>query len=190
LIFKKKEIAMKKSYLLSGMIVLGIAASVNANQKAEEQITALMLQVAKQQVGWEGIFKILGHHKGIVNMYHMPAQHDMHRPTLLSEAVSSERHDVVKELLEKYNADPNMAVGMEGVYTERTPLMQAAIVGNLGIVKLLLEHGADPYIMDNLDDKRDVLQLPGVDNTQIRNFIQKWMNSHPMKKSSFVYVTK
>lgn len=178
---------MKKSYLLSGMIVLGIAASVNASEAIMKKRITEALQGNKR---WADIYDILGKpgNERIVNTYHDPSSRE--EMTLLATAILDGDKNQVEKLLVVYKADPNMAVGMGGVFSERTPLMLAAINGYSEIAQLLLEHGADPYIMDTLDDKRDVLQVPGVQNNVIE-LIRKWMRSHPRtNKISFVSVTK
>ncbi len=177
---------MKKSYLLSGMIVLGIAASVNASETIMKKRITEALQGNKR---WADIYDILkkSGNERIVDTYHDPSSHGM---TLLATAILDGDKNQVEKLLVVYKADPNMAVGTGGVFSERTPLMMAAINGYFEIAKLLLEHGADPYIMDTLDDKRDVLQVPGVQNN-VTELIRKWMRSHPRtNKISFVSVTK
>lgn len=177
---------MKKSYLLSVMIVLGSAANVNASETIMKKRITEALQGNKR---WAAVYTILGKpgNEHLVDTYRNPSSRGM---TLLATAIRDGDKNEVEKLLVVYRADPNMAVGTEGVFSERTPLMMAAINGYSEIAQLLLEHGADPYIMDTLDDKRDVLQVPGVKNN-VKNLIKKWMSNHPQtKKSSFVSVTK
>lgn len=61
-------------------------------------------------------------------------------------AGSHEKESLVKLLLEKYGADPNkLAENLDPVGNRiNSPLRLAATKGNAKVVKLLLEHGADP----------------------------------------------
>jgi len=137
---------MKKVYLLSGMIVFGVAARMHAMQQERPAIYKMIDQLSKHQ-DWPAIFHFLDSMEGVINVNEYTER--TYGYTLLMKAISQEKLLVAKTLLEKYKADPNKPVKQSGHYLGMTPLIQACWgVNDLAMVKLLLLYGADPNQKD------------------------------------------
>ena len=135
---------MKKSCLLSGMMMLGVIANVNA-MMPNRPVIAPELDALAQKRNWHAIFVKLNQMQGdIVNKYIT-----IDGGTLLIDAVIDGNSAAAKILLEKYNANPDIAIVAEHPSSGgATPLMLACMRGNTAMVKLLLDHKANPYLKD------------------------------------------
>ncbi len=161
---------MKKVHLLSGVIALGMIASINAKSMKNIQLSVEEVQrrklarqkelarkpvyamldalivdqqgleyVFKNNIDWPAIFHILDSMKGVISVTEYTAP-DITQSTLLDIAAEKDYLLAAKTLLEKYNANPNL--------TPVSSLMVACEFSHVSMVKLLLEHGANPYLKD------------------------------------------
>ena len=158
---------MKKLHLLSGMIVLGAIASINASPvKNPGGLTAEQHQkiqnvqygkISRQQElarpavykmidplvearNWPAIFSMLDQMQGVISVNEYRTDFDA--SPLLVEAVIDQNFLAAKKLLEKYHANPNLTIGKLN-NAGYSPLMFACSLGDLAMVKLLLQHKAD-----------------------------------------------
>lgn len=127
---------MKNSYLLSGMIVLGSVASVNASPYEDIKQATM-----GNKVDWQKVYGILqseGMFSGLTSRYYGPGD----GVTLLGLAMKEQNIDAVRELLKKYGANPDASVSQRMI---KVPLYVAAReYPNAAIVSLLLTAGATP----------------------------------------------
>lgn len=156
---------MKKIRLLSGMIMLGVVASVKAiklPKQRKEQLSIEEVQrkkLTRQQelarkpvykmvdpliedinnIDWPSVFHILRSMKGVINVneYRTPDNE-----SLLDLAALNNSPKATKILLEDYKANPNPAIG------DCTPLMIACAYGHIPVIKELLKSGADAYMLN------------------------------------------
>ncbi len=159
--YKSGESFMKKSYLLSGMIVLGAVAGLNAMQQEQRPMAYQMLDSLQPgmfvfNINWQAIFKILDEMQGVINVNEYRSTSSSSRPTLLYKAVNARNLLVAKTLLEKYKANPNIfGTSYQAGGRDEFPLTFAIQNNDLAMVGLLLKHGADP----SLKDKRGISSL-------------------------------
>jgi hypothetical protein len=143
---------MQKLYLLSGMMILGAIASINTMEpERRPEIYEMMDSAIGENLGevrWPAVFALLNSMRGIINVNEY---RDNNGDTLLETAVDSRNFVATKELLEKYNANPNLIGDLgrtvlrrfiEGFDTNRRGIKP----GDLTIIKLLLTYGANPNI--------------------------------------------
>jgi hypothetical protein len=156
---------MKKLFLLSGIIALASFVSTSVAESRRPAVYTMIdsclggeatLKTKAISANWPAIFAILDSMKGVisVNEYRTPEK----LQSLLYIAVEAHNFLAAEKLLKQYKANPNMqnADGM-------TPLAIATFfaTGDVALVKLLLKHGANPYIKDK--DGYDAFY--GVDST-------------------------
>jgi ankyrin repeat protein len=110
---------------------------VDLNARAENGWSAVMIAAAK---GYADVLEIL------LDAGADPTLADVYSWTPLMRAGFEKRASVVKRLLEDDRVDVNRR-GENGV----TVLHLAVSEGQVEIVRLLVEHGADPQIKDNFD---------------------------------------
>src|SRR4030095_8631764 len=145
---------MKKLYLLSGTLLLGIFASINAMESRPEIYGIIDSLVPEYEpfgaswrlaskVDWPAVFVNLDLMKDTiaVNEYR-----SLNNETLLCRAVWGLNFLAAKTLLEKYKANPNLLCGK----AKNTALYLAVIKRDVLMVKLLLMHGANPNIKNSL----------------------------------------
>ncbi|HEX4068536.1 MAG TPA: ankyrin repeat domain-containing protein [Candidatus Babeliales bacterium] len=155
---------MKKLYLLSGILV-GFVVGVNAMEKecpeAFQMIDDLISKSSEENrhVDWASIFAVLDKFPDVItaNDYFTPSEMPV---SLLFIAVGEGDLLAAKTLLEKYKIDPNIR-SLNGVITDpnlnlqrlkgMTALMMACLRYDLPMVKLLLDHGANPYLKNALN---------------------------------------
>jgi len=148
---------MKKSYLLSEMIVLVVIASmaVASEQPTVKEVQKRKLAIQKELVrppvykiidslvekhDWPAIFKMLDELQGAINVneYFTPGG-----APLIFVAATDKNFLAAKTLLEVYKANPNISHSQ----SKNTALMFASMVGGTGdipMIKLLLHYGANP----------------------------------------------
>ena len=93
----------------------------------------------------------------------------------LCNAIVNQRLDDVKILIDQ-------VVDIDALYDGVTPLMEAAHYGNFEAVKLLLEHGADPAVMD--DNGLTALEYALYGTTKDHRIIEELLNS--MMEARFI----
>jgi ankyrin repeat protein len=120
---------------------------------------------AKVAVNWQTVFKIIDSMQGVINVNEYKTR-DYEYP-LLWLAIRQKNIPVIKILLEKYKTDPNYmavplyySVGRIPRNYEKYPdapgalsgLMVACKMGDVEIVKLLLQHGGNPNLKNRLGE--------------------------------------
>lgn len=146
---------MKKSCLLSGMIVLASIITMNAMEdrrtEASKKMDALMPPYgAIAKVDWQAVFAILDSMKDVINVNEYRTQD---KRSLLQVASNNYSQGVgnlssVQQLLERYKADPN-AVDARGV----APLYYASRDNDVPLINLLLKYGAKPTTVEEVTYK-------------------------------------
>ncbi len=127
--FKSVELRgflMKKSYLLSGMLILVSGVVAYAMEPARPR-EFRMIDMALAKHDWHTIFDLLEAVPGLVDAYETPRAY-----TLLYYTIRQSDFLKAKILLEKYGADLNRTLYL-AVFDEDIPM-----------IKFLLEHGANP----------------------------------------------
>ncbi len=124
---------MKKSYLLSGMLILVSGVVVYAMEPARPRVIRpnefKMIDQALAVGDWQTIFTLLKATPGLVDMYRTQGGIAM---SLLYLALSQGDLLTAETLLAEYNADPNLGLHL------------AIVMRNIPIIQFLLEHGANP----------------------------------------------
>ncbi|HEX4069055.1 MAG TPA: ankyrin repeat domain-containing protein [Candidatus Babeliales bacterium] len=164
---------MKKLLLLSGMMVFGIA-SINAAQKLTEEQRRKIEEVQRGKISqqkalarpaiykmidplvekrdWPAIFAMLDQMQGVidVNEYRDGSW------SLLYLAAFEDNFLAAKTLLEKYKANPNLKDHIntrlwdDGYSPFMFAIAASSSYGDLAMVKLFLQHGANPnYIVSD-----------------------------------------
>jgi hypothetical protein len=154
---------MKKIPLSLKMMILGTIITMNAMenpyQEAYQKINALIAVPYMTKIDWQAIFSILDLMPNLVNEYRTPNldsipnlgdkkyitfnPESFEGDTLLLVAIEKHNFSAVKTLLDKYNANPNLAYPFNGM----TPLMLA--MPNIKMVRLLINYGANPNQTDS-----------------------------------------
>ena len=87
--------------------------------------------------------------------------------TSLILAICFKRYEMVEEILMKYNGDPDFS----DTVVNYTPLMWAVHLGQLEMVKVLLDDQADPYL-EPLGDKKNAVSITGPENTEVYEYFR------------------
>ena len=118
------------------LLLLQDNLDVNALNAKESNRTALTLAADLKHINI--LDRLLGHAN--INANHQ----DMHGNTALSLASAKGYEQIVSSLLEKAQVDIDLVDNIEGI----SSLTRAARKGHCGILKLLLEKGANPMLKD------------------------------------------
>jgi hypothetical protein len=122
---------MKKLYILSAILVLMSGAFVHGMEPAHNvrPFKFRIIDKALAAGDWQRVFKLLEATPELVNAY----QTDYLMPISLVYYAKNKNDFLTAEMLfEKYGADPN------------GDLPYAIAIGDLKMIKFLLEHGANP----------------------------------------------
>jgi ankyrin repeat protein len=135
---------MKKSLLLCALIMITTTRSNAAEQnrtKTESDISSNL------HIDWQKTYTLLDEieSKSFINDYHNEIGE-----TLLYSAVFNNEIDVAKKLLEVYRANPNVT-HIEGFIFPGYPLSVACFNKNISMIRLLIKHGANPFLKDHKD---------------------------------------
>jgi hypothetical protein len=156
---------MKKSFLLSGIIVLNICGTIAAAE-SNRPATYRMIDVVladTPRVNWNAVFAILDTMKGTISVNEYSNKKGM---SLLHIAVIKRSLLAAKELLEKYKANPNLQDSFGN-----TPLIFASSEkGDVPMVKLLLKYGADPYLQSRYGQNSFRVTLNPAIETLLKNY--------------------
>lgn len=164
---------MKNVYLLSGMIALCSIVGLSAMEKERPSIYQIIDPLVRKYKtydkygqrtyhdtsDWPAIFKMLDEFNGAINVNEYFFQIGDGFSPLLDIAVGESNLLVVKELLEKYHANPNAELvkkyypNQNMVKSGWTALTSACSKLDVPMVKLLLMHGANPNIKWTYDNK-------------------------------------
>ena len=138
---------MKKLYSLIAFTVIAIISTTHAMQPARDPLFKLLDQFvpATGTADWNAVFTILQKLVQEGRTFTVNEYFSLGGLTLLCQAVQDGNFLATKMLIEEYGANPNGKTAASGV----TPLMIACADGDVQIVKLLLKHGADPFIKNN-----------------------------------------
>jgi hypothetical protein len=135
----KKETLMKKSTLLTALLVvpMGIAiAQQGGERSAPYQMIDAVISRSPASPDWPAIFAILDRMQGVINVneYRTKGSAGL---TLLGLALLGRNPSflVVKTLLEKYKADPNVPANLKGD-------MPSADKSDTSVNNLLRQYGA------------------------------------------------
>jgi len=131
-LFEKKEtFYMKRLSFLSALLMSVVVAYGMEPAHSTRSSEFGQIRLALAVGDWQEIADILAVTPSLVNTYETSRGE-----TLLYRAVAMDSFNLAKILLEKYGADPNGAGG--------NILWIAMVRGNIPMIKLLLEYGADP----------------------------------------------
>jgi hypothetical protein len=124
---------MKKSYLLSGMIVLGAVVGLNAMQQRPLGWQELDRCIVNERIDWKCVFSLLTFYRGtnLVNEYR-DLQYD---EPLLELAVEEYNVPATRKLLQEFNANPNVSSSI--LYEAKSYMSDPE-----GLVQLLRQYGA------------------------------------------------
>ena len=135
---------MKKTYLLSAMIVLSAIVSLNAMEASRPAVWKKLdkaVEIAEDHGDWSGVFNILTKHGktgDLVNEYISP-DGDL----LLMVALNDHDVKAAEILLRLYNANPNALNTAEGnPFLQEARLWKEKDRGNQRMVNLLKRNGA------------------------------------------------
>jgi hypothetical protein len=148
-----------KKLLLSGIVALHTFVSMQAMEPARPQVWKILDAVLPTSrldpvKDWAAVFKLLDEMKGIINVNEYRTVY--YPTTLLTLAVERNLFAVAQLLLEKYGANPSA--------NNNTALIQACATGDIPMIQLLMQHGANPYLKD---------RHSGVDAFEFVRFFQK-----------------
>lgn len=96
-------------------------------------------------------------------------------------AICFDQYDIVESILSNHNGDPDLH---DTLVNDYTPLMWAVYFNQLEMVKLLLNHQADPYLSPKDDDKTAV-SLVTPDKIEIYEYFKNHNLLKNQQKSSF-----
>jgi len=153
-----------------------IAAGADVNQTSADGSSPLLVAV---QNGFYGIAQFLLDHQAIVNLgnnkgwspLYLAVKNRNQETTAVPGPGTDGVLDFIQALLDR-GADPNVRVkaptevhqAMTAVWLKEegaTPLLRAALCGDLTVVRLLFDHGADPLIA-TLDHTTPLMAAAGV----------------------------
>jgi ankyrin repeat protein len=137
---------MKKLLLLSGIVALhtfvGIQAMEPARPQKWKKMDTVIPKNPLRSKNWSGVFQLLDAMKGSIDVNEYRT---VNGETLLNRAVRHEQLAAAKQLLEKYGANPNIQNE-----NSDSALFLACVPGNIPMIQLLLQHGANPYLKSEL----------------------------------------
>lgn len=139
---------MKKIYSFMSFVALITTITTHTMDPERHPMFKLLDQfiaVNVPTINWEAIFVILEKLVYESNQFTVNEYRSNEGSTLLYKAAEDDDIAAAKKLLLKYRANPNISTA-----TGMTPLMAACYNGNVNMVKMLLEYGADPSKRNNL----------------------------------------
>lgn len=141
---------MKKLYSMIASIALLATINVYTMDPARSPMFELLDQfVGNDALGtitnWDAIFAMLKTLAEKGNAFTANEYISPDNLTLLAKAAEDNNISAAKRLLGLWKAQPNTATRRNGM----TPLMIACFNGNIQMIRLLMEWGANPYIKNN-----------------------------------------
>ncbi|KAG7660745.1 uncharacterized protein J8A68_005707 [[Candida] subhashii] len=94
-------------------------------------------------------------------------------------AICFNNYDIADSLLNNHNADPDLC----DTLVNYTPLMWAVYFNQLDIVKLLLDHQADPFKCPNENEDKNAVSLVTLENIEMYEFFKTHNLLHQQRGS-------